>query len=169
MDGCARQPSVLIVRQIKMLSRKRAYTLVELLIMVVILAATVLVAVPKLQIGALKGKRADTVAGKIVTMLERTRSLAIAEAATNNQGFTLRMTGGASFDRCIIRRLDTFGQVDSYDFPSDVGVSGGSTFDFEPLGNLTTDSDTEIIVVGGAKTFTIKITPATGMIRCVQN
>lgn len=148
---------------------KRAFSLVELVLMVIFVGILAAVAVPRLNFSAVSKQKADAAAGKIVTDLRRVRRLAISDAATNTAGFALKMTGSAPFAGYTIENLDTAATVDSHMIDSAVSCAGGSAFNFGPLGNLLGGSDTQLTVSASGKTFTITITTATGMIKWSEN
>jgi type II secretory pathway pseudopilin PulG len=147
-----------------MTKKRNAHTLVELIIIVVILAAVAFIAIPRLRFPALYRKQADTVARKIVTDLRRTRQLAISNAATEPNGFALNITGST------YQIVDSDGTpVPNGTFSIDPKITcSDGTFQFGPLGNLT-GSDSQLTVSADGKIFTISITPATGMIQCTKN
>ncbi len=147
-----------------MKKKSNAHTLVELLAIVMILAAAAFIAIPRLRFAAVYSQKADTVSRKIVTDLRRTRRLAITDAATNSNGFALNRSG-STFE---IEDLSDSTIVPNSTFTVDskITCSGGTTFQFGPLGNLLGGSDTQLVISGGGKTFTINITSATGMIQC---
>jgi len=149
--------------------RKNAFTLVELIIVVLFLAILAAVTVPKMNFSAVSKKKADTAARNIITVLHRTRQLAISNAATNTNGFALNMTGSAPYTGYEIKNLDTTAIMDSFTIDSNVECTGGRKFRFGPLGNLLAGSDSTLTVTAGGKTFTITITSATGMIKCTEN
>jgi Tfp pilus assembly protein FimT len=149
-----------------MANNRSAHTLVELIVIVVILAALAFIAVPKLQFAALYRKKADTVARKIVTDLRRTRQLAISNAATNPNGYTLNRSGL------------TYQIVDGNGIPIPNGTfsidpkitcSDGTYFRFGPLGDLTGSDSNKLTISAEGKVFTISITPATGIVQCTKN
>lgn len=145
----------------------KAHTLVELIVIVVILGALAFIAVPRLRLAALYRKQADTVARKIVTDLRRTRRLAISNAATNTNGFALNRTG-STYE--IVNLSDgTTIPNGTFSIDSKITCSGGTTFQFGPLGNLKTGSDSQLTVSAEEKNFTISITTTTGMIQCTEN
>ena len=149
-----------------MTKKSNAHTLVELIIIVVILGALAFIAIPRLRFATLYRKQADTVARKIVTDLRRTRQLAISNAATNTNGFALNRTG------LTYEIADGNGTpIPNGTFPIDpkITCSGGTSFQFGPLGNLKTESDSQLTVSAEGKIFTISITRATGMIQCTRN
>ena len=146
-----------------------AVTLVELVIILVFIGICAVIAVPRMNFSAVSKQKADTVARKITTDLRRTRRLAISDAANNSEGFALKMTGSSPYTGYEIENLDTTETVDSHTIGSGVTCTGGNEFDFGPLGNLLTGSDTQLTVSASGKTFTIAITSATGMIKCTEN
>lgn len=149
----------------------KAYSLVELILVVSIMAVLAAIAIPRLQFGALRRKQADTVARKIVTDLRRTRSLAISNAANNKKGYELKMVGSSPYTAYEIGNMDTKQTVASFTIDSNINISCLSfhRFKFGPLGALQTESGSGIIVSSESKSFTITIIPATGAVKCVEN
>ena len=78
-----------------MAAKRTAYSLAEMIVVVLILGALSFIAIPHLNFAALNHKQAHAVAKKIVTDLRRTRTLAIANAANNTAGFTLSVSGSS--------------------------------------------------------------------------
>jgi len=150
-----------------MVCRKRyAFSITELILVVLFLGIFALIAVPRLNFAVITKQKTKCVAGKITTDLRRTRSLAIANAADNTSGFALNTTSSAGYE---IENLDTSATVDSHTIDSQVSVTDGATFRFGPLGNLLAGSDTELTVAGSSKSFTITVISATGTIKCTEN
>ena len=145
-----------------MAEQKKAFSLVELVIMVLFLGVLAVVALPRMNFGLISKQKADSTARKIVTDLRRTRSLAISNAAENTAGFALN-TGYQ------IEDLDSSETVDSHTIDSAVTCNGGQNFEFGPLGNLLDGSDSQLTVSANGKTFTIDIVSATGMIKCTES
>lgn len=145
---------------------RTGYSLVEAIIVVLIVGLLTFIAVPRLQFDTLRRKQAHTVAKKIVTDLRRTRALAISDAANNTAGFRLRMIGSSPYGSFEIVNLDTSAVVDSHSIDSAVTCSGGNQFDFGPLGNLLSGSDTQLTVSAQGRTYTITIVQATGAVKC---
>ena len=153
-----------------MMAQKRsAYSLVELIIIVIFLGVIAAIAIPRLNFSAVSKQSADNLAWKIVTDLRRTRSLAIANAADNTAGFALNMTGSAPYCGYQIQNLDTLATVDSQLIDSSINCIGASQFKFGPLGNILSGSGNQLIISVPGKTFTINLTTATGMVRCTEN
>ena len=149
-----------------MKNRCRAYTLAELVVILVILGALAFLAVPRLQFATLYRQQADTVARKLVTDLRRTRRLAISDAKDNTEGFSLNRTG-LTYEIVDLSDETTIPNG-TFTIDSKVSCSGGTTFQFGPLGNLKPGSDSQLTVSSEEKTFTISITPATGIVQCSE-
>ena len=154
-----------------MKEKKAAFSLIELILIVAFIGIFAVIAVPRLNFAIISKQKADTVARKIVTDLRLTRRLAISDAANNTKGFELKMIGSVPYTGYEIENMDTHGTVASHTIDSSVAVSCSSIgkFRFEPLGNLQTGSDSQIIVSAESKSFTITINSATGAVKCVEN
>ncbi len=148
---------------------RNGFSLAELIIIVVIIGIMALVAMPKLQFGALRRKKAEVTASKIVTDMRHTRQLAITNAADNTNGYQLTMQGGAPYNGYEITNLKTSEVVDTYDIDSEVSCTGDALFKFGPLGNLLTGSGTSLTVLSEGKSFDITIISATGMVKNTEN
>jgi Tfp pilus assembly protein FimT len=152
-----------------MTRNRRAFSLAELVLIVMILAVMAFVAVPRMQFATLRRQKADTSARKIATDLKLTRRLAVCNAAVNVNGYGLWMLGTSPYPFYRIRNLATNQFIDSYDIDADVACTGGSRFEFGPLGNLLAGSDTQLTVSAEGKSFTITIISATGAVKCIDN
>jgi Tfp pilus assembly protein FimT len=152
-----------------MVRQKNGFSLVELVIIVIFLGIIAGIAVPRFNFAIITKQDAEATAWKIVTDLRRTRSLAIDNAADNTAGFALNMTGSAPYSGYQIQNLATSATVDSHSIDSDTSCTGSNQFRFGPLGNLLSGSGTQLVVSASGKTFTINLTTATGLVRCVEN
>lgn len=155
-----------------MAKKRAAFSLVELIIIVMWVGILAAIAVPRLNFAIISKQKADTVARKIVTDLRLTRRLAISDAANNTQGYKLQMVAPspyASYE--IVDCSPPPTPVDSHTIDSDVSVTcpAQSNFRFGPLGNLEPGSGTEITVSAEGRSFTITINSATGAVKCVEN
>ena len=146
----------------------KAYSLVELIIVVMFIGILAAISVPRMDFAIISKQKVDTVAQKIVADLRRTRQLAISDAAANSQGFEMNMTGSAPYSGYEINNLDTHQTVDTLTIDSDISCTGHKDFNFGPMGNLT-GNDFELDVAAHGRSFTITITAATGMVKCVEN
>lgn len=147
--------------------RAKGYTLIEMIIVLLFLAAFAAVAVPRINFSAITKKKADTLARRITTDLRRTRTLAVSNGAINTVGFGLYMLGDP-YSSYEIRDLDTSDVVSSHTITPGISCSGGATFEFGPFGDLLTGSDTSVTVSAEDKTFIISIISATGMVKCEE-
>lgn len=148
---------------------RKAYTLAEMVIVSVIIGIMASIAIPRLNLAAIYKQTADTVARKLVTDLRRTRMMAIANASSNTSGYELKMLGSSPYSSYEINNLDTSATVDTHTVDSNIDCTGGSSFQFGPFGNLLGGSDTQLTVGSSGRSFTITITSATGMAKCVEN
>jgi len=150
---------------------KKAFTLAELIVIVLIVGVIAFIAVPRLDFSGVSRMKSETVAKKIVTDLRRVRELAISDAANNTNGYSVLMTGPSPYTGYQIKNLKTSAIADTQTIPAGISctTTGGSEFKFGPLGNTLTGSGTRIIVSGSGKISTIDITSATGMIKCTVN
>lgn len=175
---------------------KEGYTLVELVIVMLFLAAFAAIAIPRLNFAGVKKKGAELTAYKFLSELRRTRALAIANAASNPKGFGIWInpTGAMAPDEpvvytagllafgssntakrsrtvyytCEIKNLMTGAIVDSQNVYDNVDIGGGTQFSFGPLGNLTS-GDTSLTISLDNVSFVINITGATGSMTCTKH
>ncbi len=151
-----------------MARQKTAFTLIEVILVVLFLGIMAAIAIPRLSLSVSSKQKADCLAKKIVTDLRRTRGLAISNAAVNTAGFKLVMVGSPYTSYNIVD-ANSDETVDSHTIDSAVDCTGGDGFEFGPLGNLLSESDTQLVISADEKTFTIEITLATGMVKCTEN
>ena len=152
-----------------MARQKTAFTLIEVILVVLFLGIMAAIAIPRLSLSTLSKQKADCLARKIVTDLRRTRRLAISDAADNTAGFRMNMTGSSPYTGYDIVDANSAETVDSQTIDSSVSCTGGNEFRFGPQGNLLSGSATQLVISAGGKTFTIDVTSATGMVKCTEN
>jgi Tfp pilus assembly protein FimT len=150
-----------------MTGKRTAYSLAEMIVVVMILGAMAVIAIPRLNFAALHHKRANAIAKQIATDLRRTRTLAISNAAKNTKGYNLQMLGPSPYTSYNIVDANSGATVDTLTIGSPISCTGGSIFKFGPLGNLLSGSSaTPISVSSGGKTYTITVISATGIVQC---
>ena len=146
----------------------KAYSLVELIIVVMFIGILAAISVPRMDFAIISKQKVDTTARKIVTDLRRTRRLAISDAANNSGGFEVTMAGSPPYSGYHIRSYPAHEIVDSLAIDSDISCTGDKKFRFGPMGNLT-NTGFQLKVAAQGRSFTITIIPATGMVKCVEN
>jgi hypothetical protein len=75
---------------------------------------------------------------------------------------------GSSFEIEDLSDLSTV-QNSTYTVSGSISCSGGTSFQFGPLGNLKDGSDSQLIISAGGKNYTIDIVAAAGVIKCTEN
>ena len=151
-----------------MTGKRTAYSLAEMIIVVMILGALAFIAIPRLNFTGLHRKQANAIAKQIATDLRRTRTLAISYAANNTKGYYLQMVGSLHYTSYNIVDANSIATVDTLTIDSPISCSGGSIFRFGPLGNLFADSNSGPIIVSSSEgaTYTITVVSATGIVQC---
>jgi prepilin-type N-terminal cleavage/methylation domain-containing protein len=142
----------------------QGHTLVEVVTVVLVLSILACIAVPRLNLAAVWGARADALVQRLATDLRHTRALAIAQAAQNPGGFVLVLEDADPCRRyqiidCRDRTVAVVG-----DIPAGVQCRGGRRFAFGPLGSLQDGSDTHLRIGTEGKAYVIEIVPATGAV-----
>jgi Tfp pilus assembly protein FimT len=149
-----------------MAGKRKAYSLVEAIIVVAIIGALAFIAVPRLNFTGLYKKQAHAVAKQITTDLRRARTMAIINAATNSTGYSLRMTGSSPYTGYQIVNDSNSAVIDTLTIVSPIDCSGGPNFLFGPLGNLRSGSNNSLTVTSEGKTYTITLISGTGIVEC---
>jgi Tfp pilus assembly protein FimT len=144
--------------------RKKGFTLVEALLVLMFLAALTAIAVPRMNFGFVDSTTADTQARKITTALRRTRRMAISDAAQNKSGYALKI----SDDSYQIINLKNSQTVDTKQIEGNLSITGSDEFRFGYMGNLLNPSNNELTVSSSEKSFTVTVIPATGMVKCSE-
>lgn len=130
-----------------------------------ILSILAAVAVPRINFAAVGGVRGDAAVRQIGTALRRTRAEAILHAARNPKGFALVMIGGSPYEGYEIVDLHDSKVIATGRIPDDVRCKGGQRFEFGPLGNLSSTSDTSLNVAAEGRAYQVEIVPATGAVQ----
>ena len=149
----------------------KAYTLVELIIVVMFIGIMAAIAIPRIDFAIVRKTKSATAVQRIIADLRRARTLAISDAAVNTDGFALVMIGAdpGPYTGYTITNENTEADLDTYTFDTAITVTNGKQFAFRPLGDLTGGSDTQIDIDADGRSYTITIVSATGMVSWVQN
>jgi prepilin-type N-terminal cleavage/methylation domain-containing protein len=143
--------------------KRKAVTLVELLIVVLIIGVMAFIAVPRMGLSIISGGKAQTASQQIAAAIRYTRSLAITNAATNSRGFSFNMTTDPTGYKIEDLTPPTH-IVETGSIAKGVTCSAGS-FEFGPLGNKLR-GDSSMTVEAGGKKFKITVISTTGMVKC---
>lgn len=147
---------------------RKAYTLVEMITVSVLVGVMAAIAIPRFNLAAVDKQTVDRMAKRIVTDLRQTRMLAITDAANNSDGFELKLYGNP-YDSYSVKNRDTDEKIVEYDIDPTISVTAsGNKFKFSPLGDAW-EGESSLTVSSAGRSFTITITRATGMIKCVED
>ena len=151
--------------------RRNAHTLTELVVVVLIMGTLAMIAIPRLQCGAIKQKKLAGAAHQLVGDLRKTRSLAMRDAATNDDGYRLRLVGASPYTEYLIENADTGEEVSRTNIDPSIVVTSSPTyrFVFGRLGNMTLGGDSQINLSADGKSFTLTFVTATGAVLCTKN
>jgi hypothetical protein len=138
---------------------------VEVITVVLILSILAVVAVPRINFGAVAAAQGDAAVRQIATGLRRARANAILRAAENPKGFALVMTGGSPYDGFEIISLQDSAVIATGKIADNVRCSGGQRFEFGPLGNLNSGSDSSLHITTGTRDYSLEVVPATGTVK----
>jgi Tfp pilus assembly protein FimT len=150
-------PFVFVVKKMK--KNAKAVTLVELLIVVFIISIFTFIAVPRMGMATVFKGKAQTSANQIASAIRLCRSLAISNAADNQQGYRLNISA-QNFE---IINLKTNQVIKTEKIQSDITCTGDSSFQFGPIGSRIGGTGS-----GGGKNYIISVVSATGMVKCVR-
>ena len=148
---------------------QKAFSIIELVAVVLLLGIFAYIAIPKLKLNMLDRNASETQAQKIITDLRLARNMAVTDAARNTSGFEVQMAGSSPYHSYNIVNLATSSVVSTNTISNNVSCTGGTLFKFGPLGNLLSGSSSQLVVSGAGKTTTINVIAATGTVECVEN
>ncbi len=75
--------------------RAKAYSAIELIMVVLFAGILAAIAIPRLNFSAIRKSKASVTAQQITTGLRRVRSMSLADAADNPYGFSLTISGSS--------------------------------------------------------------------------
>ncbi|MGA2915175.1 MAG: prepilin-type N-terminal cleavage/methylation domain-containing protein [Sedimentisphaerales bacterium] len=146
-----------------MMAKRKAFTLVELLIVVAIISVMTFIAVPKMGFSLISGGKAQATTQTLAGAIRHTRTLAITNAASNSYGYSFQITTNpAGFQ--IVNLKPPTQIVETGSIAQGVTCSAGS-FGFGPFGNGL-QSDSSMTVSIGSITYIISVKSNTGMVKC---
>jgi len=154
---------------LRMNTVKKGFTLAETIMVVLIVGIFVAIAVPRMRFAVISKMKAGVVTKKLITDLRLTRTMAIVNAATNADGYGLRMIAPSPYTSYKIMNLNTSATVETFTIDPAVSCTVGSKFDFSTLGNLKTGSSSQIQVSAEGKIYTISVLDVTGRVKWTEN
>jgi prepilin-type N-terminal cleavage/methylation domain-containing protein len=143
---------------------RAAFTLVELILVVVILSVMAIIAVPRLCTDALDRPAIAATTREIASDMRLARSLAVSNASTNAQGYAVRMVGAAPYSGYEILSIPTAETVSMKTISGRVTCTGDPEFRFGPLGALSPGSGTTLRVAAQGGQYVLTLIAATGSV-----
>lgn len=138
--------------------RKKGYTLIEVLCVLIVLAVLAAIAIPRLGLDFTVKMKVKTTAQRLTADLRLTRHLAV----TNNENYRLTVDASAKEYRIYDTADTQAGETRNID--SVITISADTDFIFESLGNASSAGDTGISLSAEGHQADITVTTATGMI-----
>jgi len=148
---------------------KKGFTLAESIMVVLLVGIFVTIAVPRMRFSTISKLKAGVATKKLITDLRLTRTMAIVNAATNSDGYGLRMIAPSPYTSYKILNLKTSKTVETFTIDPAVSCTVGSKYDFSTLGNLKTGSSSQTVVSAEGKSYTIFVLDTTGRVRWSEN
>ena len=104
--------------------------------------------------------QSKTAAREFANYLKLTKSLAITNSATNNQGYKITLSPGSPYTSYSIINADSMATVKGpIDIPTGVTCTGDAEFHFTPLGQLQLGSTITAQFTKSTDTSTVTVTP----------
>jgi type II secretory pathway pseudopilin PulG len=137
---------------------------VELLAVVLVIAALMFMAIPRLSGGAMTRSSVRAAVRDLAAELRLARSRAVSEAVGNPQGYAVQMTGGPPYTGYQMVNLLTAAVVSTTALPAGVVCTGDAQFSFTPLGSLAVGSGTSLLLSAGGEQYSVTLTLATASV-----
>ena len=139
---------------------KAGFSLIELLLTVALLAIIVSIAIPRAGWSTMGVVQSKTAARQFANYLKLTKSLAITNSATNNQGYKINLSPASPYTSYSIINADSMATVKGpIDIPTGVTCTGDAEFHFTPLGQLQLGSTITTQFTKSTDTSTVTVTP----------
>lgn len=150
--------------------RRNGHSLMELLVVVAVFGLLAAVAIPRLRFRVVDQRKVDAAVHKLIADLQRTQSLALRDAATNNTGYTLRMPPPSPHTEYYIRDVHNWVIVYEADIDPSITVTTGhlERFRFTPFGDMDEGFNSHIDLSGDGKSYRITFVKATGQVICTE-
>lgn len=142
-----------------------AFTLVEVLAVVMILAILASIVVPRAGWGTIGTMESATAGDQFAAWLRLARSMAITHASTNGSGYKVVLSAGSPYTSYRIVNADTSANVKApVSIPDGVTCTGDSEIQFTPLGNVTGGVELSVQFTKNDDTTVVTVAPTGGRI-----
>lgn len=144
-----------------------AFTLVELLLVVVFLGILTAIAVPRFNMASVHTQMDKALACKLTADLRKTRMIAVADAADNSSGYKLQINTHTPKSYQIIN-LKTGQILETHSVDGRISFSGTTQFSFTPLGALNPAANVQLTMTGENKSWLFEVYGSTGSVQCTE-
>ena len=135
------------------------FTLIEIVLTVAVLAILVSIVIPRVGWDTMGKVQAETAARQFSDYLKLARSLAITHASSNSEGYKVVLSPSQPYTYSLIN-ADTSETVKGpVALPEGVDRSGGRTYQFTPLGNLSVSRELSVQFSKSGNTTVVTVTP----------
>jgi len=136
-----------------------AFSLIELIVILAVLAILLSIAIPRVGWDAMGKVQSETAAQEFGNYLKLARSLAITNAGSNSSGYKVVLSPSQPYTYSLIN-ADTSETVKGpVALPEGVDRSGDRTYQFTPLGNLSVSRELEVDFSKAGDTTVVSVTP----------
>jgi len=143
----------------------KAFTLIEVILVVAILGITASFIIPRLDLDVLGKLDVQTHSARFANSLRVARSMAIMHASTNSSGYKVKLSNTSPYNAYqIINGANTMPSKEIVTLPSALSCTGVSEISFNGLGNSTAGSSQVVQFSESGTCYQVTVWPVGGRI-----